>query len=161
MSVELIEQVQDTCPEFCAALTHEEVEKFVHYTRLVELGKREILADVGDIGDSFYLVVGGAIKLYQVDGSQEFEVGMVSPGALVGEMSFFDRQPRTLRLKARKSGARLLEINRQMYNRMRIEESYISTNLLEFVIRSLDLIVRDLSEGNAKLHRQVTGVGYR
>ena len=157
----LVQQVQDTCTEFCAALTQDEVTKFVRYTRLVELGQREVLADIGDVGDSFYMIIGGAIKLFQADGEHEFEVGQICPGGLVGEMSFFDKRPRTLRLKSRKSGARLLEINRQMYNRLRIEEPYISTNLLEFVIRSLDELVRELSEQNAVLHKQVTGVGYR
>ncbi|MEZ5536805.1 MAG: cyclic nucleotide-binding domain-containing protein [Thiolinea sp.] len=158
---QLVNQVRDTCTEFCAALTQDEISQFVRYVSVVELGQREILADLGEVGDSFYLVIGGAIKLFQIDGEKEFEVGQICPGGMVGEMSFFDQQPRTLRLKSRKSGARLLEINRQMYNRLKIEEPYISTNLLEFVIRSLDELVRQLSEQNALLHKQVTGVGYR
>ncbi|MEZ5478837.1 MAG: cyclic nucleotide-binding domain-containing protein [Thiolinea sp.] len=158
---QLVAQVRDTCTEFCAALTQDEIAQFVRYVTLVELGQREVLADVGDVGDSFYLVIGGSIKLFQVDGEKEFEVGQICPGGLVGEMSFFDQKPRTVRLRSRKSGARLLEINRQMYNRLRIEEPYISTNLLEFVIRSLDSLIRQLSEQNAILHKQVTGVGYR
>ena len=161
VSTQLVEQVKDTCHEFCAALTDEEVSRFVRYTRIREMGSQEVVADIGDISDRFYLVIGGSIKLLQVDGEKEFEVGRIEPGCLVGEMSFFDRQPRTVRLRARRSGVRLLEINRQMYNRIRIEEPYIATNLLEFVIRSLDSLVRHLSDENAKLHKQVTGLGYR
>ena len=137
VSTQLVEQVKDTCHEFCAALTDEEVSRFVRYTRIREMGSQEVVADIGEISDRFYLVIGGSIKLLQVDGEKEFEVGRIEPGCLVGEMSFFDRQPRTVRLRARRSGVRLLEINRQMYNRIRIEEPYIATNLLEFVIRSL------------------------
>lgn len=161
VSTQLLGQVQDTCQEFCAALTDDEVQKFVRYTRVQELGSQDIVADVDEISDRFYLVIGGAVKLLQVDGDKEFEVGRIEPGCLVGEMSFFDRQPRTVRIRARRSGVRLLEINRQMYNRIRVEEPYIATNLLEFVIRSLDSVVRHLSDENAKLHKQVTGVGYR
>jgi hypothetical protein len=47
-----------------------------------------------------------------------------------------------------------------MYNRLRIAEPYIATNLLEFVVRSLDYLVRHLSDENAKLHKQVTGLKY-
>ena len=161
VSTQLVEQVKDTCHEFCAALTDEEVSRFVRYTRIREMGSQEVVADIGEISDRFYLVIGGSIKLLQVDGEKEFEVGRIEPGCLVGEMSFFDRQPRPVRLRARRSGVRLLEINRQMYNRIRIEEPYIATNLLEFVIRSLDSLVRHLSDENAKLHKQVTGLGYR
>lgn len=161
VNMQLIEQVKDTCAEFCAALTDEEVSRFVRYTRMREMGSQDVVADIGEISDRFYLVIGGSIKLLQVDGEREFEVGRIEPGCLVGEMSFFDRQPRTVRLRARRSGVRLLEINRQMYNRIRIEEPYIATNLLEFVIRSLDSLVRHLSDENAKLHKQMTGLGYR
>lgn len=153
---QLVSQVRNTCTEFCAALTQDEIAQFIRYVSVVELGQGEVLADLGEIGDSFFLVIGGAIKLHQVDGHKEFEIGQISPGGMVGEMSFFDQQPRTLRLKSHESGARLLQINRQMYNRLKIEEPYISTNLLEFVIRSLDALVRQLSKQNALLHKQVT-----
>lgn len=153
---QLVKQVREACPEFCAALTQDEVIQFVRYVSVIELGQEELLADLGAIGDSFYLVIGGAVKLFQVYGDKEFEVGQINPGSMVGEMSFFDRKPRTVRLKSGKNGVRLLEINRQMYNRMKIEEPYISTNLLEFVIRSLDVLVRQLSEQNAVMHKQAT-----
>ena len=101
VSTQLVEQVKDTCHEFCAALTDEEVSRFVRYTRIREMGSQEVVADIGEISDRFYLVIGGSIKLLQVDGEKEFEVGRIEPGCLVGEMSFFDRQPRTVRLRAR------------------------------------------------------------
>lgn len=156
---QLAKQVKETCTEFCAALTQDEVSQFVRYVELVELGENEVLADLDEIGNSFYLVIGGAIKLFQVDGDKEFEVGKISPGGMVGEMSFFDQQPRTVRLKSCDKGAALLEITRQMYNRLKIQEPYISANLLELVIRSLDALVRQLSEQNAVLHKQVTHSG--
>lgn len=158
----LVNTVRTTCPEFCAALTDDEVVRFVRYTRVRELSANELLADVGEIGERFYLVINGAVRLSQFTNapvnvaqeSREVEVGRIGLDSLVGEMSFFDRHPRTVRLTAAETGVKLLEINRQMYNRIRIEEPYIATNLLEFVIRSLDALVRHLSDQNAKLlHR--------
>lgn len=151
---DLVRQVQDTCAEFCAALTQDEVVKFItRYMQFVELGPHEMLADIGAVGASFYMVIGGSIQLFQVDGESEYAVGAIEPGGLVGEMSFFDGRPRTVRLKTGESGAQLLEIKRQMYSRLRIEEPYISTNLLEFVIRSLDDLVRELSAKHADLKK--------
>lgn len=154
---QLAAEVQQTCKEFCVALTQDEVSQFVRYVDVLELEQHEVLADVGEVGYSFYMVIAGNIKLFQTNDEKdfEFEVGEIRAGSLVGEMSFFDQKPRTVRLKAGQSGTRLLEINRPMYNRLRIEEPYISTNLLEFVIRSLDALVRQLSEENALLNKQV------
>ena len=159
----LVETVKATCPEFCAALTDDEVVRFVRYTRVRELAGDALLADIGEIGERFYLVIGGAVRLLQVTANEQqtigglIETGRLGMDSLVGEMSFFDRRPRTVRLTAAEQGATLLEINRQMYNRIRIEEPYIATNLLEFVIRSLDALVRHVSDQNAKLlHRDET-----
>lgn len=151
---QLAEQVQQTCQEFCAALTQDEVSQFMRYVKVIELERGNVLADVGEVGNNFYLVIAGTVQLFQLEEDNEFGVGEIAPGSLVGEMSFFDQRPRTLRLKSGSDGARLLEINRQMYNRLRIEEPYISTNLLEFVIRSLDELVRQLSEENAILNKK-------
>ncbi|MGB0847378.1 MAG: Crp/Fnr family transcriptional regulator [Thiolinea sp.] len=155
---QLATQVQQACKEFCAALTQDEVSQFVRYVDVIELTPQEVLANVGDVGDSFYMVIAGSIQLFQIEGEKEFEVGELAAGSLVGEMSFFDQKPRTVRLTSANNGARLLEINRQMYNRLRIEEPYISTNLLEFVIRSLDELVRQLSEQNAILHKRTSEI---
>ena len=151
---QLANQVQQTCQEFCAPLTQDEVSQFMRYVDVIEKEPGQTLAEVGEVGNSFYLVIAGTVKLFQIEDNREFSVGEIAPGSLVGEMSFFDQRPRTLRLKAGSNGARLLEINRQAYNRLRIEEPYISTNMLEFVIRSLDELVRQLSEQNATLNQQ-------
>jgi hypothetical protein len=60
-----------------------------------------------------------------------------------------------VRLRAYEHTVKLLEISRPLYSRLKIEEPYIATNLLEFVIRSLDFLVRYLSDENAQLHKKL------
>jgi len=157
----LVTQMQDTCKNFVSSLTNEEVKIFTEYTELVEVGSREIFADIGEVGDNFYLILGGEVRLFQEDAGQEIDVGSQGPGSLVGEMSFFDRKPRTIRLRARRSGARLLAISRPMYRRLTVEHPYIAVNLLEFIILSLDQLVRVACDDLTNLQKQVSGVGYR
>lgn len=157
----LIAQVEDTCKDFVSSLTKEEIEAFVGYTKLKEVGAREVFADIGEVGDDFFLILGGEVRLFKETNGQEIDVGRQGPGSLVGEMSFFDRKPRTIRLRARRSGARLLAISRPMYRRLTVEHPFIAVNLLEFVILSLDSLVRDTSEELTNLQKQVSGVGYR
>jgi CRP-like cAMP-binding protein len=153
--MDVFKAVRETCVEFCKALTPDEVQRFITYTQVKTMDSHAIISDIGAVNDSFYLIVQGGVHLYQVEGDKEFEVGSVKAGGLVGEMSFFDRKPRTIRLRAYEEGAVLLEINRQRFNRMRVDESYIATNLLEFVIRSLDWLIRNLGEENARLNKVV------
>lgn len=160
-SVELTGDVIRTCNQFCEALTHDEVETFLRFTTLRQLGPREVVAEIGDVGNEFYLVLEGEIHLSQQEEETEIEVGRIHIGGLVGEMSFFDKQPRTVRLRAGKEGAKLIVITRPMYKRLTIEHPFIAVNLLEFVILSLDQLIRSTSKDISSMHKTMSGVGYR
>ena len=159
---ELVEQVIKACPKFCEALTSDEVAKFVQFTNLVEAEPNQVLADIGEVGEKFYLVLEGKIRLVNDEGGKEMDVGRIEAGCLAGEMSFFDRQPRSIRLRAGKKGnVRILAISRPMYKRLCVEHPYISVNLLEFVVMSLDKLIRNSSKDIATMYKQVAGIGYR
>ena len=151
----LANKVSETSPKFCAALTRDEVEKFVAFTRSKEIGANEVLSELGTISDELYLVVGGEIVLYREELGVEIEVGRLGPGTLTGHMSFFDRQPRTIRLRGSKEGAELLGVTRPMYKRLCIEHPYISVNLVEFVVLSLDSLLRSTSREVSTLYQKL------
>lgn len=151
----LTKKVSETCPKFCAALTRDEVEKFVAFTRSKEIAANEVLYELGTISDEFYLVVGGEVVLYREELGKEIEVGRLGPGTLTGHMSFFDRQPRTLSLRGCEEGAELLGVTRPMYKRLCIEHPYISVNLVEFVVLSLDSLLRSTSREVSTLYQKL------
>lgn len=150
-----------TCGKFCEALTQDEVVTFLRFSTVRTTGAGVIIADVGEIGDSFFLVAEGDVHLFQEEEANEIEVGEIKAGGLVGEMSFFDKLPRTVRLKAGKNGATLVVVTRPMYRRLTVEHPFIAVNLLEFIILSLDQLVRNTSKNISSLHKTMTGVGYR
>ena len=92
----LADKVVETSPQFCAALTRDEIEKFVAFARFKDVPSEEILYEVGSISDEFYLIVGGEVILYRDELGDEIEVGRLGAGQLTGHMSFFDREPRTV-----------------------------------------------------------------
>lgn len=155
------EDIISTCGKFCEALTHDEVGTFLRFSTMQTIEAGVIIADVGEVGDSFFLVTDGDVHLFQGEGDNEIDVGEIKPGGLVGEMSFFDKLPRTVRLKAGKKGARLVVVKRPMYRRLTVEHPFIAVNLLEFIILSLDQLVRRTSKSISSLHKTMTGVGYR
>ncbi len=159
---ELANKIIETCPDFCAALTADEVATFVSFTNLLEVEPNEIIADIGEVGNNFYLVLDGKIRLVSEEGGKEIDVGRIESGHLAGEMSFFDRQPRSIRLRAsKKKGVLAVSISRAMYKRLCVEHSYIAVNLLEFVVMSLDKLIRNSSKDIATMYKQVAGIGYR
>lgn len=151
------EKLIKTCNKFCQVLTRDEVETFLRFSTIKILQPREIIADINEIGDAFFLVFEGEVRLLQQESLTEIEVGRIQAGGLVGEMSFFDKLPRTVRLKAGKGITKLVVITRPMYRRLTIEYPFIAVNLLEFIILSLDYLVRSTSKDMSFMHKTITG----
>ncbi len=145
----------------CESLTLAEVQTLLEYTELVNYHKGEMIADIGEIGDALYFVIHGEAALSFDDGTEERVIGVMKEGELVGEMSFFDRRPRLLRMRASSDDTQLLKLSRAMYERLRVEHPYIAVNFLEHAIISLDHLVRRLSSDEMSLSRYMYGKAKR
>lgn len=145
----------------CESLTITEVQKMLEYTELVTFAKNEVISDIGEVGEALYFVVSGEAALLYEENGQETEIGLMAVGELMGEMSFFDRQPRLLRMRAKTNATRLLKLPRIMYERLRVEHPYIAVNLLEHAIISLDHLVRRVSQDEMSLARYMFGKAKR
>ena len=143
----------------CESLTVKEVETLLDYTELMEVDKDQIIADIGDVGEALFFVIKGEAALLYDDHGRELEVGRMKEGELMGEMSFFDRHPRLLRMRATTPDTQLLKLPRPLYQRLRVEHPYIAVNLLEHAIICLDRLVRRVSEDEVTLARYIYGAG--
>ncbi len=132
---------------------------FLEYCEQIEVKEGEVIADIGEVGEALYFVIEGEIALVTGSTINEIEVGRIRTGELMGEMSFFDRKPRQVRLKAVTSRDRLLKLSRPMYRRLRIEHPYIAVNLLEYAIISLDHLFRRASEDVSNLSHYLFASG--
>lgn len=139
--VDLIQFLNDQV--WCDSLTASEIKLFLEYTETVNFKAKDIVAEIGEVGEALYLVISGEVALYR-DQKSSSEVGLIKEGEIMGEMSFFDRRPRSVRLEAAKK-TQLLKLSRSMYQRLRIEHPYIAVNLLEHAIVSLDHLFRRAS----------------
>lgn len=143
----------------CESLTIKEVKTLLDFTELVTYNKNEIIAEIGEVGEALYFVIKGEAALYFDKSGQETEVGRMKEGDLMGEMSFFDRQPRSVRMRAVANNTQLLKLSRPMYTRLRVEHPYIAVNLLEHAIVSLDHLVRQVSSDVATFSDYLYGTG--
>lgn len=142
----------------CESLTIKEVTTLIEYTELVIFKKGDVIADIGEVGEALYFVIAGETALYTGD-KKESQVGLIKAGELMGEMSFFDREPRSVRAKALKDDTRLLKLSRAMYKRLRVEHPYIAVNLLEHAIISLDHLFRQVSQDVSTFSSYIYGTG--
>jgi len=156
-SVELVKLLREQWPS--ETMKGSEYATFLEYCELIEVKEGEIIADIGEVGEALYFVVEGEVALVTGSPASEIEVGRIPTGELMGEMSFFDRKPRQVRMKAATPRDRLLKLTRPMYKRLRIEHPYIAVNLLEYAIISLDHLFRRASEDVSNLNLYLYGTG--
>ena len=74
-------------------------------------------------------------------------------------MSFFDRSPRSVSMRATQADTQLLKLTRKKYNRLRLEHPFIAVNLLEHAIVSLDHLFRRVSSDVASYSSYFYGKG--
>jgi CRP-like cAMP-binding protein len=122
---------------------------------------QQIIADVGDVGEALYYIVEGEAILYHSEMGSEMEVTRVQRGELMGEMSFFDRAPRQVQIRASKFGATVYRLSREAYERLRTDYPAGAALLLEGVIISLDHIFRRTAHYLCDLSQYLYGVSYR
>jgi len=143
----------------CETLTIHEVQTLIDFTEPVFFRKNEIIADIGEVGEALYFIISGEVALFYEDHGKDVEIGRLREGELMGEMSFFDRQARSARIRAVSPDTRLLKLTRSMYKRLRVEHPYIAVNLLEQAIVSLDHLFRRLSVDLASFNQYMYGNG--
>jgi CRP-like cAMP-binding protein len=143
----------------CETLTRQEVAILREYLQDITFKKDQVIAEIGEVGDALYFVVSGKSGLYRDEEGEEIKVASLKEGTLVGEMSFFDRKPRNVRMKADSKNVQMLVLTRPMYQRLKIEHPIIAVNLLENAIVSLDYIIRHMGDDIANLNHYFYGTG--
>lgn len=141
----------------CECLTVREIQTLLEFTDEVTFNKGDVIADIGEVGEALYFVVQGEAGLVHEEGGETLEIGHAKQGEMVGSMSFFDREPRSVRIVAMSKGTKLLRLRRVMYQRLRIEHPFIAVNLLEDAIVSLDRLFRRVSQDVATYSKYLYG----
>jgi CRP/FNR family transcriptional regulator, cyclic AMP receptor protein len=149
--------------ESCRAvhLSLEDNSRLLQYFERICFYPHQVIADFGEVGESLYYIVDGEAILHNSEMGTEMEVARVQRGELMGEMSFFDRMPRLVQIRAGKYGATVYRLSREAYERLREEFPAGAALLLEGVIISLDHIFRRTAHYLCDLSQYLYGVTYR
>ena len=110
----------------------------------------EVICCQGEHANCMYIVQTGAAEVVRRSGMEDAVVGELSNGDIFGEMSIFDRQPRSATVRAR-GEARVLTLDKRASMRRVHEDPTLAFRILE----KLSLRVRRLDEEVAQLRAQV------
>ncbi|MEF8793254.1 Crp/Fnr family transcriptional regulator [Thiohalorhabdus sp.] len=144
----------------CQSMTLQEIDTLLDFLAYEEFDRDEVIAEIGQVGENLYLVVSGEVKLEHQDSQgNEVESGRLYDGELAGEMSFFDKQPRSVRMTSGPGTTKVLRLSREMYKRLRVEHPYIAVNLLEHALISLDHLFRRISSEYSQVTEYIVGAG--
>lgn len=82
----------------------------------IELGRGEVLCKQGEAGESLFILITGRLRaIVGYNTKQEREVGEISPGETVGEMSMITGEPRTATIVALRE-SRLVSLLKSDFN---------------------------------------------
>jgi len=100
------------------------------------LKKGDLLMKEGETSNSMYWVQNGTLRLYKKKAPGFIELGVVHAGEIVGEMSFFDNQPRSASVEALQP-CDIVEIPRGKFDEFIASQPSWMKSLLNVLIKRL------------------------
>ena len=112
---------------------------------------QEAICRQGEPGDKMYVLQAGRAVVLQENAGTEVVVGELTAGDVFGEMSIFDRQPRSATVRA-KGKARILTLDKRSFLRRVHEDPSLAFRILQ----KMSLRIRSLDEELSRLKRSST-----
>jgi CRP-like cAMP-binding protein len=134
------------CPLFAelSPLEREQVAR-IAYEKVFE--RESLIFREGEPGDTFYLVVKGAVRIStDVPGVGEEALAVLKEGEGFGEMSLIDDSPRSASAIAHDGETLLLAIYKRDFKGLLEKDKDIASKLLWYFVRSLVTRLRDTDE---------------
>src|SRR4029434_2405882 len=100
-----------------AEFTEEQLERLIHFMEVQPVRQWAEIVKQGQHGDAMYLVVEGELRVRMMIGGKESILVTLGPGEFFGEISLFDRGPRSADVGAR-TDSMLLKISAKKFERL-------------------------------------------
>lgn len=118
------------------------LERVINIGRENSYGKNEEIFQEGDKGDTFYILLEGAIRISRlVPGMGEEALAVLRPGAYFGEMSLIDDDPRSATAIVHER-CKLFEISRRELEDLLFVDRDLAYDLLWNFVRTLSRRLR-------------------
>lgn len=129
-------------------LLPEEIEMLGEVTQQKKFAEGDIVFDQGDVGDSLYLLVEGAVEvLHKREDGQEHVITVLEAPEFFGEMSLIDKEYRSATIRAKSETIMLYLTNENLHSFARVYKNGFTL----VVINIARVLSTRLRETNQKL----------
>ena len=141
MNPEFLKQVQ-----IFEGLSDAELAEILMLGAVKEYAQDDLIFEDGAPGDCFYVIYAGAVRISKMfDNMGEEALTVLGAGDFLGEMSFFDNEPRSARAVAHEN-AKLLELSNQSLKEHLERRPDVALKFLWGFARTLSQRVRDTNK---------------
>jgi len=92
----------------------------------------DLVIQQGSLGDSFFVICGGSVKVYRNDGEVRRDIATLNEGAFFGEMALLSGAPRTASVEAASEDTQLLEISAPILTELSHKHPTVAQALKKF-----------------------------
>lgn len=135
-------------------LTIEECEVLSDIVKHKELAKEETLFEPGTKDGMLYILIAGKLDILKdlggVDGS--IHVATAKEGSIIGELSFIDDEPHSMRVMSRKESS-VLFLSREDFETKINSHPQVVYNVMRSIMRYSHQIQHKMSQENVELRR--------
>lgn len=117
-----------------------------------EYADREVICSQGEPGDRMFVIQTGCAEVVREEGDSEVVLGELEAGDVFGEMSIFDKQPRSATVRA-KGEARILTLDKRAF----LKRVHEDPSLAYQIMKKMSQRIRRLNEELEGLKRNHPG----
>jgi CRP/FNR family transcriptional regulator, cyclic AMP receptor protein len=128
-------------------LTQPELEKILKLAYEKKFEKETAIFQEGEIGDAFYIVTEGQIRIStMVPGVGEEALKVMRPGEYFGEMALIDDFPRSAAAIAHEGDVLLLAVYKRDFKKLMAEDKEMAYKLMSVFIKTLSARLRETND---------------
>ncbi|MGB1109051.1 MAG: cyclic nucleotide-binding domain-containing protein [Gammaproteobacteria bacterium] len=138
-------------------LSERDSERLAEVTRYRVLNDGEVLIQDGELDNSLYVVVSGALSVEKLDDDGAVhQLYLIEEGKLAGELGFVDGNEHTATLRA-KGQTEVLTLGREPFETLLDTNPQIVYYVMRAIVRSSHAIVRRMNIEHVKMEQALNG----
>ena len=127
--------------KFLSNMTDEQLERFASFIEVEKFPQRTLIVRQGAPGDTMYFILEGELRVRLKVAGRETTLATLGPGDFCGDISLFDKGPRSADVVANRDSV-LVKISSRAFDELAKEAPELATPLLRAIGRTLTARIR-------------------